>query len=451
MKISQCTTGSFKNLSLPSINRCLAKSQELQSAERLVGAVEVVPGKVADIVLNKSDGLLLHRERRALPYFILDSRFKGFNPEFGGAVLRNFSDGRAFWSTLFNAWLFHYCLGRQEGQAVRKALIENRSRLSDKQRKLDASFNILHPKPNLHKVALLILQGVIEADTLQDINFSNEGVPGGKFSIALMSGFAMQCMSKSLSDSELKRLVEILCPHGSLHESVRDVALVSLIFSIKDRARDADIVLGIKEIINSNFKDPRIYSHEWPAIPDELGGEKTRGQCIEFVKQWHIFKSISLFFKIIEEVVEGAEYEHHFPERRKFWIDYFDRGLVSDAWVILGVKGASQANRYKQSGDLDFASLTWAKLSASQSDQCVLLMQIGNATVVEWSHSGACRIWRSNDSNAPKLSKLHYDGTSLRAAVADDSRDRIRHDPGGAWKFKITQRINSYSGRRRFV
>ena len=45
MKISQCTTGSFKNLSLPSINRCLAKSQELQSAERLVGAVEVVPGK----------------------------------------------------------------------------------------------------------------------------------------------------------------------------------------------------------------------------------------------------------------------------------------------------------------------------------------------------------------------------------------------------------------------
>tara|TARA_B110000208_G_scaffold165501_1_gene203739 strand:+ start:176 stop:1531 length:1356 start_codon:yes stop_codon:yes gene_type:complete len=451
MKISERSAVLFNNIKLPSINRCFQKAQELQAAERSVGAVEVAPAKLVDLVLKRSGEGLSHRERRALPYFILDPRFRDFNPEFGNAVLLNFSNGRAFWPTLFNAWLFHYDMSSSSGKAVRKALSANQSRLSDKMLKIDACFNLLSAKPNLHEVASLILQGEITSDRLQDINFSADGVSGGQFSLALLSGFAKHCMSGSLTDLQLNKLVQILCPHGSLHESIRDVALVSFIYSIESRPRESEAFVNVKKIIDSNFKDPRIDAHQWPAISEYLGGEKTRNHCIDVVRQWHIFQSISLFFKLIEEVVEGAEHEHQFPQRRKFWIDYFDKGKVSDAWVILGTRGAQEALRYQQSGDPDFASLSWAKLSASKNDQCVLLMQIGDAKVVEWSHSGACRVWAGSDRNAPMMSRTKYDGSDLRAAVADDSRDRIIHDPPGRWRAKVEQRVNAYSGIRRFV
>jgi hypothetical protein len=78
-------------------------------------------------------------------------------------------------------------------------------------------------------------------------------------------------------------------------------------------------------------------------------------------------------------------------------------------------------------------------------------MKIGNITVVEWSHSGACRVWKKGDSNAPNFSSRSYTGSDLRAQVLDEERDRIRHDPAGNWKASITKRINDYSGLRRFL
>lgn len=451
MKLLQRSPVSFQSVKLPSTNRCQVKSQELQAAERSVGNTEINPAEIAEIVLKSSGEGLTHRERRALPYFILDPRFNDYNPGFGRTILRDYSDGRAFWAILFNAWLFHYDMTSGLGKDVRKALIANLSRLSKKSHEVNTTFNLLAAKPNLHEVASLILSGDISRDAMREINFSAEGISGGQFSLALLSGFAKHCMSKGLNDTELDKLIEILCPHGSIHESIRAVALVSFIFSLKNRSRDSDVFVRIKQLIDDNFSDPRVDVHRWPAISEYLGGEKTRNHCINVVKQWHIFQSISLFFKLIEEVVESEEHEHQFPQRRKFWIDYFDKGKVSDAWVILGARGAQEAIRYQQSGDPDFASLRWARLTGSRGDQCVLLMQIGDAKVVEWSHSGACRVWAASDRNAPVMSRPRYDGSDLRAAVADDSRDRIRHDPAGRWKTRIEQRINSYSGFRRFV
>jgi hypothetical protein len=80
-----------------------------------------------------------------------------------------------------------------------------------------------------------------------------------------------------------------------------------------------------------------------------------------------------------------------------------------------------------------------------------MCLQIGNAKVVEWSHSGACRVWRDTDENAPSMSLKRYDGGDLRATVADEKRDRIVHDKSGRWRARIIQRVNAYSGLRRFV
>ena len=451
MSISGRAAVSFHRVKLPSSNYCLEKSRELMAKEREIGETDINAASIARLVISERGQGLTPRERRNLPWFVLDARFEEFNPEFGQVVLRNFSGGSAFWSTLFRAWLFHYDPSSKIGQSVRKSLSANKSSLGDRLLEIDSTFNVLSSKPNLHEIAGLILDKGVSSDALQQINFSTDGVSGGRFSSALLSSFAKYCMNRPLTEPQLMVLTEILCPQGSIHESIRDVALVSLIYGTREASRESEGYLKAKELVDNNYHDPRVYSHKWPKISDYLGGDKTRDYCINIVKQWHIFQSITLFFKLIEEVVEGSEHDHQFPQRREFWIDYFNKGLVTDAWVILGTKGNSEAIRYQQSGDSDFAKLIWAKLSSAKNDQCVLLMQIGNAKVVEWSHSGACRVWRDTDPNAPSMSLKRYDGGDLRAAIADEKRDRIVHDKSGRWRTRIIQRVNAYSGLRRFV
>ena len=141
-------------------------------------------------------------------------------------------------------------------------------------------------------------------------------------------------MNKPLKDAQLKILIEILCPQGSIHASVREFALVSVIYGCREASRESAGYLKAKDLIDNNYHDPRVYAPNWPKISDYLGGDKTRDHCINVVKQWHIFQAITLFFKLIEEVVEGGEHDHQFPQRREFWLDYFNKGLVADAWVI---------------------------------------------------------------------------------------------------------------------
>ena len=451
MSISRRAAVSFHRVKLPSSNFCREKSRELMAKEREIGEAEINPASISRLVINADGAGLTPSERKSLPWFVLHPRFKELNPEFGEVVLRKFSSKHSFWPKIFRSWIYYYDTSSKIGQRVRKGLSANKSSLGDRLLGIDSIFNVLSSKPNFHEIAERILDEKISREELHEINFSMDGVSGGAFSNALLLGFAKYCINKPLTDSQLKVLIEILCPQGSVHESVREFALVSLIYGSRELSRESAGYLKAKDLIDNNYHDPRVNVRNWPKISDHLGGDKTRDHCINTVKQWHIFQSITLFFKLIEEVVEGSEHDHQFPQRREFWIDYFNKGLVTDAWVILGTKGNAEAIRYQQSGDSDFAKLIWGKLSAAKNDQCVLLMQIGNAKVVEWSHSGACRVWRDTDPNAPPMSVKRYDGGDLRAAIADEKRDRIVHDKSGRWRARIIQRVNAYSGLRRFV
>ena len=451
MSISGRAAVSFHRVKLPSSNYCLEKSRELMAKEREIGERDINATSISGLVINADGAGLTPSERKSLPWFVLDPRFKDLNPEFGEVVLSKFSSKHSFWPKIFRSWLYYYDTSSKIGQRVRKGLSANKSSLGDRLIGIDNIFNVLSSKPNFHEIAERILDGKISREDLHEINFSMDGVSGGAFSNALLLGFAKYCMNKPLKDSQLKILIEILCPQGSIHESVREFALVSLIYGSRESSRESAGYLKAKDLIDNNYHDPRVYVRNWPKISDYLGGDKTRDHCINIVKQWHIFQSITLFFKLIEEVVDRREHDHQFPQRREFWIDYFNKGLVTDAWVILGTKGNSEAIRYQQSGDSDFAKLIWGKLSSAKNDQCVLLMQIGNAKVVEWSHSGACRVWRDTDQNAPSMSLKRYEGGDLRATIADEKRDRIVHDKSGRWRTKIIQRVNAYSGLRRFV
>lgn len=449
MKLSQLQPASFSSVRLPADNFCLTKSKKLMAEESAISVLDIDPASIAQSVINNSGDELSPKERRGLTYFILDTRFDDFNPKFCEIVLKDFSEANGFWSKLFRSWVFHYNLETRQGDLVRRSLRRNRSRLANRWIKIDETFDVLADRPNSKTVSRKILDKEISSELLSDIKFS-DGVIGGKLSGAVLLGLAQFCMKTPLTDAHLKVLTELLCPLGRIHISLKGIALVSLIFALKDRENQSEIYLMAKELVETNYQDPRMYFHTWPEIPEKLGGQATQQICAETVKKWHVYQSILLFFKLIGEVVEDVAHDHQFPQREKFWIDYFKQDKVSEAWVILGSKGVAAATKYQLSGDPDFATLNWAKLSSAKSDQCALLIKIGDITIVEWSHSGACRLWKSNDPNAPKFSNDKYNSAELRAPVAVDN-DRVVHDAPGRWKQKITQRINSYSGFRRFL
>ena len=449
MKLSQLQKTSFNSVRLPTKNLCLTKSKKLMAEENTFDELEIDPDFITKTVINDSGNQLSPRERRSLPYYILETRFDNFNPKFCETVLNNFSSKKSFWSKLFRAWMFHYDMELNQGALVRNKLRRNRSLLTDRCIKIDDAFNVLSDRPDRNRLSCQILDKEISKESLSDISFNN-GVIGGRFSGSVLIGIAKYCMKNALTEEQLEVLTQLICPLDTIHESVKGIALVSLIFALKDRKNHSEKYLRAKEVVEANYKDPRMYFHTWPEVPEELGGQHTLQICSNIVKKWHVYQSILLFFKLIGEVVEDEAHDHQFPLRESFWLDYFKQDRVSEAWVILGSRGDAAAKKYQVSGNSDFAALSWANLSGAKSDQCALLIKIGDVTIVEWSHSGACRLWKSDDSHAPKFAQMKYDGSDLRNIVSDSNYDRIVHDAYGNWQQKIRQRINSYSGFRSF-
>ena len=291
-----------------------------------------------------------------------------------------------------------------------------------------------------------ILQKEITSELLDKIGLSN-GVTSTKFARSLLTSIVSFVMKNQISPTELKALKQIFAPNNQVHESVKSEAMVALIFSVAKESVTSESSQMVRKIIQNSYLDPRFHRYEWPSVSEVLGGQKTRDLCMEQVKKWQVFQSIVLFFQIIEDVVERDDASHHFPIRREFWIRYFNQGAVTDAWVVLGKKASSRVRKLIATGDPEYKMLSWADLEGANHDQSVLMMKVGNLTIIEWSHSGACRIWRNEDVQAPVMNKKNYH----REDFMKEATHRIVHDSGKKWQGKLTRVINNDGGLRSVV
>ena len=238
-----------------------------------------------------------------------------------------------------------------------------------------------------------------------------------------------------------------MAPSGTIHSSVRLYAMIGLILGVADRPSGEELIKDVSNLIGKNFDDPVSEKHNWPSVPDVLGGNDVREKCLETVRKWQVFRSITLFFKIIEQVVLDPKVKHHFPARRKFWLSYFDRGEVTDAWVILGSNARERMIQLKNQNVEEFLALKWGSLSGGPGNQCALLMKLGNTTVMEFSHSGRVRMWNQRASTKNHIPVLHnatYQTTKLRADCPDDQM--FTHDSGGHWRIKAQRCIQKLAG-----
>src|SRR5690606_38115463 len=137
--------------------------------------------------------------------------------------------------------------------------------------------------------------------------------------------------------------------------------------------------------------------------PEEWQGSSSDAQAV--MLQWLISDTLNDFF----DLLDITAFDRHWQVRKAFWQQYLDKGVVLDAWIVLGPEargyGLGLLNQVHDYGSLQGAEAT----------QSVLLMRIDDLIIAEWSHNGRCRIWRQGiDHGAPELYKLSYKAWELR-------------------------------------
>lgn len=152
----------------------------------------------------------------------------------------------------------------------------------------------------------------------------------------------------------------------------------------------------IQRIVIRHLKDPRFDRGLW---------QRVEPHCEALLKLWMVGETLDGFFRLIAK----DALEHHWRYRQAFWAAYFTKGMIHDAWVVLG-EDARRAARRVWSDIPEHASLS----GAGDPSQSVLLLKIGALTIAEWSHNGRCRVWRDGARSAPKFHAAHYDRTDLK-------------------------------------
>lgn len=177
-----------------------------------------------------------------------------------------------------------------------------------------------------------------------------------------------------------------------------------------------DIIL---DFLLENFGDPRLDDHNWFGVS---------AAALSVIERWLVAGQLIDFFKILR-ITAPEQWE----ERERFWSKYLEKQVISRAWVALG----KMARKAVSGTSLPQSS--FADLSGARSEQSVLLMQINDLVIIEWSHDGSCRFCNVEDKNAPVFYEKDYPGDKLRLP-----QHSVRHI--GAWEYRVAEIIEEETG-----
>lgn len=202
-----------------------------------------------------------------------------------------------------------------------------------------------------------------------------------------------------------------------------------------------DRVLGV---LVGALGDPRLSGAKWRLVPTGLSA---------MVKAWLVEQSLRQFLDVVGETTENRDQWRY---RRAFWEGVHATGIVSDAWVAFGTKGARMA-RERFGKDVEFGTVE--KLTADDKSvdpgHAVLFLQIGGALVTDWSHDGRCNIWsESRAPGAPSLYTRRYRSNEImipgKGHTIEPHRMAVTHSSPEtyAWQSRVAERLYEITGRR---
>lgn len=194
--------------------------------------------------------------------------------------------------------------------------------------------------------------------------------------------------------------------------------------------------------------DPRAKPARWRAVMDRAPG------AYAVLMRWLTRASVLQFLDIVDRLMPDRASRLMWAYRRAFWMSY----LLSDgsapgidaAWVAFGDEGARLGRTTaRETGDKSFNA--FGKQNDKSPQHAALILQMGDLTIVDWSHSAKYQVWKRGDKGAPQLFKDRYRSGELYSAPIQESHSsprtytwqkalariiegRIFYSPKASWK-----------------
>jgi hypothetical protein len=207
------------------------------------------------------------------------------------------------------------------------------------------------------------------------------------------------------------------------------------------RQKPADTVKSVLiEFFVRVYGDPRFESHrqfQWQGVSPQAMGT---------FLNWLTGDTLRGFMKLLQRTADDI-----WMHRQKFWMAYYEKGCIDEAWLALGQDALWEAKRLL----VDEKGMGYGQLDGgATSNQSVMFLKIGDLVFTEWSHNGSLRAYREGHEHTPRLYQTSYHGADVRSAVSMDFHDGLNMNPGlvhshsdkGTWQRKARDFIRGKTG-----
>lgn len=178
-----------------------------------------------------------------------------------------------------------------------------------------------------------------------------------------------------------------------------------------------------------HLKDPRIEPGKWQGVSDD---------ALRVIRRWLTRAALEQFLQVVDKVAEAG----HWRFRRAFWLAYYEKRAIEEAWVVF----APTAEAIAGWGLRELAG--YGRLNSPRlSNHCVLLMRlVGDVVVAEISHVGKCRLWLAGNREAPPFYRKVYQRQDIERAP--DFEVTHQGSPQLAWQRRIAGELERHTGIR---
>ena len=171
-------------------------------------------------------------------------------------------------------------------------------------------------------------------------------------------------------------------------------------------------------------------------------------EAAAIVRRWLTKQSLRQFLEVVGQTALARMWKH----RGAFWGAVYDRGLISDAWVVFGPLGAAAARRTFDK-EISFATFDSGSFErGTQSFCCVLVV----ASLRNGATTADDIIWNDAEARgAPKLYSSTYHASAhlvpkWRIPNLADPVFAITHSGADAyaWQSKVAGKLHQMTGVR---
>lgn len=164
----------------------------------------------------------------------------------------------------------------------------------------------------------------------------------------------------------------------------------------------------------------------------------------EILARWKVLDVMEAFFQRVGEYAAksgNATMTRQWSYRRNFWLAYYKKGVVTHARALIG--RGMMAMYGQQALQMEFGK-AMAELQAQDAQQCGLLLQINELTLIDLSHDGAAYFFLPSNNRKPSINATSYDRTRL-GMHRDDAKSHHGAEIG-RWQRSFESFIFDHTG-----